>query len=389
MPKTALIFGGGFGGLESAITLAKGGLDVTLVSNREFLFLYPTSIWVPTGEASIADVKLDLADVARRHGFKFRKGALQSFDGPGRKAVVDGEELTADYLVLAVGAGKTKPKGVEHTHTICGEPDATEHFRDALQALVAKEGKGRIAMGFGGNPNDPSAVRGGPAFEMMFNVDTWLRRLGARERFELAFFAPMPVPGARMGEKAVQAVGKLFGKLGVEQRYGKKITEFESKAVVFEDGSRLEADLVMFIAAGDGHPALRASGLPLNAAGFVKIDSGCAVPGFENIYVVGDSAALEGPEFRAKQGHVTEAMARVAAANILAHAQGRPERESYLPHVNILCVMDMGNGAAWVSRTEQKQRMVAMPVFGHWMKKGWGTYFKMSKKGQVPRIPGM
>jgi len=52
----------------------------------------------------------------------------------------------------------------------------------------------------------------------------------------------------------------------------------------------------------------------------------------------------------------------VAAANVVAHSRGKPERESYLPHVNILCVMDMGNGAAWVSRTEEKQSMVSMPV---------------------------
>lgn len=388
MAKSALVLGGGFGGLESAIQLAKGGLDVTLVSNREYLFLYPTSIWVPTGESTMDDVKVDLADLAKRNGFEFRKGAVQSMDPKAKAAVVDGETLSADYLVVALGAAKTKPKGIEHTHTICGEPEATERFRDALQALV-KAGKGRIAMGFGGNPNDPSAVRGGPGFEMMFNVDTWLRRLGLRERFELTFFAPMASPGARMGEKAVAAVGAMFAKLGIAQRYGKKIVGFESGAVLFEEGGRLEADLVMFIAAGDGHPILEASGLPVNAAGFVQIDSGCAVSGFEGVFAVGDSAALEGPEFRAKQGHVTEAMARVAAANIVAHARGRAERESYLPHVNILCVMDMGSGAAWVSRTEKKQTMVGMPVYGHWMKKGWGRYFKLSKKGMFPRLPGM
>ncbi len=388
MSKTALVLGGGFGGLESAIHLAKGGIEVTLVSNRDFLFLYPTSIWVPTGEVGLEDVKVDLADLARRNGFKFRQGAVQSIDGAKRAATVDGEVLTADYLVLAIGAGKMKPKGSEHTHTICGAPEDTEKFRDALQALI-QAGKGRIAMGFGGNPNDPSAVRGGPGFEMMFNVDNLLRQRGLREQFELTFFAPMAVPGARMGERAVAAVGELFGKLGIGQRYGKKIVGFESGAVLFEVGGRLEADLVMFIPAGDGHPLLKSSGLPVNAAGFVQIDSGCAVPGFEGVYAIGDSAALEGPEFRAKQGHVTEAMARVAAANIVAHAAGRAERQSYLPHVNILCVMDMGNGAAWVSRTEAKQRLWSMPVYGHWMKKGWGAYFKLSKKGMFPRLPGM
>jgi sulfide:quinone oxidoreductase len=289
--------------------------------------------------------------------------------------------------MVALGGGKTKPKGVEHTHTLCGEPAAAERFRDALQALAAAGG-GRIAMGFGGNPNDPSGVRGGPAFEVMFNVEHWLRRKGLRDKFELTFFAPMAQPGARMGEKAVAAVGGLFGKLGIGQRYGKKITGFEPGAVTFEGGERLAADLVMFIAAIDGHPAIKASDLPLNAAGFVTIDGGCSVPGFPGVYAAGDAAALEGPEWRAKQGHLAEAMARVAAANIAADAANRVERESYLPHVNILCLMDMGNAAALVKRTEKQQKMTALPA-GHWVKKRWGTYFKMSKKGLVPRLPGM
>ncbi len=43
-------------------------------------------------------------------------------------------------------------------------------------------------MGFGGNPKDTSAVRGGPAFEVLFNVDTYLKKKGVRDNFELDFF---------------------------------------------------------------------------------------------------------------------------------------------------------------------------------------------------------
>jgi sulfide:quinone oxidoreductase len=33
--------------------------------------------------------------------------------------------------------------------------------------------------------------------------------------------------------------------------------------------------------------------------------------------------------------------------------------------------------------------MIPLPLVGHWLKKGWGAYYKLSKKGLVPRIPGM
>jgi sulfide:quinone oxidoreductase len=287
-----------------------------------------------------------------------------------------------------MGGDKLRPKGSEHTHTICGAPEQTVRLREALEALVAR-GSGRIAVGFGGNPKDGSAVRGGPAFELAFNVDALLRRRGLRDRFALTFFAPMASPGARMGEKAVGAIQRMFGRLGIGMRFGKKIASFEPGGVTFEDGSRVEADLVVFVAAGEGHAVVKASGLPRNDAGFVRIDGGCAVPGFPGVWAVGDAAALEGPEWRAKQGHIAEVMARVAAENALAVAEGRPERAGYAGHVNILCLMDMGNGAAWVYRDDEKARMIPLPLVGHWMKKGWGAYYRLSKQRRIPRLPGM
>jgi sulfide:quinone oxidoreductase len=388
MTKTALVLGGGFAGLEAAIQLRKNGLDVTLVSDRPYLFVYPTSIWVATGERSLDQVQLDLADVARRHGFAFVEGAVGSISAARRCAVVKGEERCADHLVVALGGDRLKPRGVEHTFTLGGAPDNAARLQAALESLVAK-GRGRIAMGFGGNPKDGSAVRGGPVFELMFNVDRLLRRRGLRQAFELTFFAPMASPGARMGAKAVEAIGAMFGSLDIHTRFGKKIDGFLPGGVVFEDQSRLDADLVVFLPAGDGHRVIRASGLPVNEAGFAVTDEGCAVPGFPGVWAIGDAAALLGPDWRAKQGHLAEVMARTMAANVLATEEGRPTRESYLPHVGITCLLDMGNGAAYVHRDARKEQVIPLPVIGHWAKKAWGAYFKASKRKLLPRLPGM
>ncbi len=388
MPKTALVLGGGFAGLEAAIQLRRIGLDVTLVSNRPYLFVYPTSIWVATGERTPDQVKLDLADVARRHGFRFVEGAVASVSAARRAALVRGEELRADHLVVAMGGDRLEHRGVEHTFTLGGEPDNASRLRAALDALVVK-GSGRIAMGFGGNPKDGSAVRGGPVFELMFNVDRLLRRRGVRESFELTFFAPMASPGARMGARAVDAIGKMFASLGIRTSFGKKIDRFLPDGVVLEDQSKLDADLVVFLPAGSGHRVLRASDLPVNEAGFVHTDEGCAVPGFPGVWAVGDAAALLGPDWRAKQGHLAEVMARTMAANVRAMEAGRSERETYLPHVSITCLLDMGNGAAYVHRDARREQMIPLPVVGHWVKKAWGAYFKASKRKQMPRLPGM
>ena len=122
MSRHAIVVGGGFAGLEAAIQLRKAGLDVTLVSDRPYLWIYPTSIWVVTGERAFEDVCLDLADVARRHGFTFRQGKVESISAARRTVVVDGQELAADHLVLAIGGQPLRPRGVEHTFGLSGRP---------------------------------------------------------------------------------------------------------------------------------------------------------------------------------------------------------------------------------------------------------------------------
>jgi sulfide:quinone oxidoreductase len=113
------------------------------------------------------------------------------------------------------------------------------------------------------------------------------------------------------------------------------------------------------------------------------------VQGHPWLYAIGDVAALEGPDWKAKQGHIAEVMARTAAEDIERKITGRGERGSYLEEVCILCVMDMGNGAGFIYRNDKRAMFIPMPIVGHWLKKGWGTYYRLRKLGKVPRIPGM
>lgn len=388
--KRIMVLGGGIGGVETAIALRKKGYTVELVSDRDYLFVYPLAIWIPTREKSFDDVGVSLLEIARAHGFSVTIDKVSGIDAASRIITLEkrGPRSDFDYAVLALGAGKMQHKGKEHVLSICGPPEESVRVQERLDALLAK-GTGTIAVGFGGNPKDSSAVRGGPGFEFLLNVHNLLKRKGLRDKFKLVFFAPMPKPGIRMGEKTVGTMDKMFSSLGIEQHVGKKITGFDEQGVVFEDESRVDADLTMFIAAGDGLPMVKASDLPKNEAGFVTVFPTCEVAGHPWLYAVGDVAALEGPDWKAKQGHIAELMARVAASDIHRKETGKGRPESYVDHLSILCVMDMGNGAGFVYRDEKRALFLPMPVVGHWLKKGWGRYFELSKLKKIPRIPGM
>jgi len=388
--KKVLVLGGGFAGVEAAIYLRKQKLDVTLVSDRDYFYIYPTSIWIPTGEVKKRDISVPLIDLSKKHGFKLIIDPVTSFEAKEKKVTLASGKILDEfeYIVLAMGQDKMRHKGIENTLSICGKPEEAEELKVRLDALIEK-GSGKIAMGFGGNPKDTSAVRGGPAFEVLFNVNTMLKKKGIRDKFELTFFAPMAKPGQKMGEKALVMMDKMFGMTDINKKVGSKITEFEKDGIKFEDGTKVESDLVMFISAGTGHSILEASGLPLSEAKFVVTNEYNEIEGFDGIYAIGDSASLMGPEWRAKQGHVAEVMAKNIAHNIFQHMQNMDFKKSYIEHINILCVMDTGDGAAFVHRSNKGGMMIPLPVVGHWMKKGWGWYCKNSKLGRIPRIYGM
>jgi len=387
--KKVLILGGGFAGIHTAIQLQKSGrFDVTLVSDRDYLYLFPISIWVPVREIDFENVKVPLAKIQKQYPFKVIIDSVKEIHTTDHQVVCENQSLNYDYLVVAFGADKMKHKGIENTLSICGKPEISLSIRDGIDALIQK-GSGKIAIGFGGNPKDKSAVRGGPAFELAFNIHNLLKKKKIRQNFELTFFAPMDEPGARMGKNALPMLNKMFDQYKIEKRFGKKITGFEPGSVVFEDESKLEADLTLFIPASTGHHVLQASDLPLTEAGFVLINTDCQIRGFHDVYAIGDISAMEGPEWIAKQGHVAELMGRIAAHNIISTEMGSSTKKHYHESLNILCVMDTGNGAAFVFRNTKKSYLIPMPIVGHWMKRGWGTYSKMTKVGIFRHLSGI
>lgn len=385
-----LILGGGFAGVEAAIKLSKYGYSVQLVSNRDYLFIYPISIWIPVHKKSFSDVQIKLDDLAKKHGFEVIIDEVKEINSGSNEVLLSSGKLSYEYLIVAMGMSKIKMKGLEHTHSICGKPDEAEVIKYELDRLLEK-GSGKIAIGFGGNPKDPTAttVRGGPAFELLFNFSHYLKKKKLRDQFEITFFAPMAEPGKKMGNKPYKKLDLFFNRYGIHVRKGKKITEFTKGAVHFADGSQLDSDLIIFIPGGDGHPVLKSSDLPLSKAGFINIDEYCQVEDVDNVYAIGDITALRGPKWAAKQGHIAEVMADAASYNIHKQIQGKEKRREYKKHLNIICVMDSGDGAAFIKRAPDIELIFPLPILGHWLKKFWGFYYKNSKLKRIPRIPGM
>ncbi|MEZ4908940.1 MAG: FAD-dependent oxidoreductase [Saprospiraceae bacterium] len=385
--KNFIVLGGGFAGVEAAIKLCRYGYDVTLVSNRDYLFVYPISIWIPVKKKKFEDVQIPLKKLANVHGFKLIIDNVIKINHSNQTVELSNQTLEYDYLFIAMGMHKVYTKGLEHTFSICGNPEESLVIEEKLDKLV-KVGHGKISIGFGGNPKDKTAtaVRGGPAFEIIFNISNYLNSKKILNKFELTFFAPMASPGKRMGEDALKKMPSFFKKYKVKTHFGKKISEFQQDKIFFEDGSTIESDLTIYISGGAGHKVISESGLPVNEAGFIKIDEQCRVENHQNIFAIGDIASLPTFDWSAKQGHLAEVMADVSTYNVNNEIKGKSERKSYWDKLSVICLMDSGNGGALIKRDDKSNFLLPLPIVGHWLKKAWGFYYINSKLGKFPNI---
>ncbi|MEN8141417.1 MAG: FAD-dependent oxidoreductase [Thermodesulfobacteriota bacterium] len=383
--KKVIVLGGGFSGVESSIYLSKLGYDVTLVSNRDYLYMYPAAIWVPTREVEFEDLCLPLEDFSRVHGFTLKIDMALSVSSKENKVVfADGEE-EYDYLVLAVGAGKVDISGIEHTRTICGPPEDAVEIKEKIDGMIIGNG-GRIALGIGDNPLDLPSMRIGPAVELLLNLDHYLKKQKVRDKFELSFFCPVENPFAHIGKIVSKLFMGSFKCCDVPPRMGTAIEGFTADSVIFADGTKLESDLIMLTPGAGGHPLFKNSDLPLDEAGYVKIGDNCQVDGLANVFALGDGAEQKGPEWLVRQGHNAVVMGRCAAHNIHALETGKGKQSLYTDHLWLGGLLDDGNGAGFLFKNKKILIVLPLPKLGHWLKKAWVSYWRRSRLNEIPRI---
>ncbi len=376
--RRIVILGAGFAALTAVRTLRRGGVraPITLVSPSATLTYLPSLIWIPAGLRQGADLQVPLADFFARHGVTHLAAQVEAVSDGGRIVETSAGPVANDMLLIATGGRYIrKLPGIEHAIIPCSGIAAAEAVRDRLANMAG----GTIAVGFGANPNEPSAVRGGPMFEFLFGIDTLLRRQGRRERFELVFFNPSTQPGQRLGPKAVGGLLGQMAKRGITTRLGHKMVRFDAQEVVTEGGA-FAADLILFMPGLTGPAWLEASDLPRSAGGFVVATDTCAVPGLERVYVAGDAGSFPGPDWMPKQAHQADLQAKAAARNMAAELAGRPATATFKPE--LVCIVDTLDAGMLVFRTTR--RNFALPRLGpfHHLKRRFEThYLKAYRRG--------
>ena len=366
-PARITVLGAGFGALSAVREIRRRNADVhiTLVAPRAELHYLPGIIWIPSGLRTRADLVVPLDNFLRRMNVDFHAGEVTGLADGGRTVRTTQGDVANDALVIATGGRFIKKlPGIEFAITPCEGIAAAERIRDQLRDMQG----GTIAVGFAGNPNEPTAVRGGPMFEFLFGIDTQLRREGRRDRFELVFFNPSTEPGNRLGPKAVQYLLGEMARRGIRTHLGHKLTRFEADKVVTE-GGEFAANLILFMPGMTGNAWFDATELPRSPGGLLQADAQCRIPGTERAYVVGDSGSFPGPDWMPKQAHMADLQAAAAAENLLDELQGRVPSATF--EVELMCIVDGLDKGTMIWRTPGRNWLLPSTRLFHWAKRGF------------------
>jgi selenide,water dikinase len=283
------------------------------------------------GDYAAAELEIDVASLARRAGASVVLTRAVRIDPVARKIELEGgQALAYDFASLDVGSsvrGLELPGVREHalaTRPIRALVDALESRLDALRAP-------RIAV----------VGAGVAGVELAFGLSA---RLGVRP----CVLGPAIL--ARLGARARAKLCALAERRGIELRAGARAIAVEPGGVVLAGGERFAADLVVWATGAAAPELLRASPLPCDPAGFVRVRAGLQVVESDQLFAAGDCASLENHAWLPKAGVYAVRQGPVLDANLRALAAGRPLRD-YRPQRAFLSLMNLGGrralGAKW------------------------------------------
>jgi NADH dehydrogenase len=307
-PHRVVIVGAGFGGLECALRLKGAPVQITLVDRRNHHLFQPLLYQVATAALNAADIAQPIRAILRKQPNCDVILAEVDFVDAARKRVhfLDGDSLAYDYLVLATGA----------THSYFGNDDwqavapGLKTIEDALEIrkriLFAFEEAERVYQ-------DPVAqkewltfviVGGGPTgvelagaiSEVAFHALTRdFRHVDPRQARVLLLEGAPHILSAYPPELREKA-RKQLGQLGVDVHTDAKVTGIDERGVSvhFKSGEeRIAARTVLWGAGVAASPLARTLGVPLDRAGRVEVTPTLNAPGHDDIFVIGDLAAVK------------------------------------------------------------------------------------------------
>ena len=302
-----IIVGGGFGGLTAAKALRRTPAEVILIDRTNHHLFQPLLYQVATSALFPGQIGFPIRGILRKQkNTTVIQGEVTGVDKERKCVFVTDADraevpVSYDYLILATGA----------THSYFGRDDFAK-FAPGMKSLAdavstrnkilqafelaeAEEDPGRhsdlltfVLVGAG-----PTGVEmaGALAVLVRTTLKADFRRIDpASARIVLVDMAPRVL--TPFSEHLSQAAKQRLERLGVEVRLGHGVEQIDADGVVVA-GERIASKTVIWTAGVAPSPAGKWLQVETDRAGRVRIQSDLRVPGYPEIFVIGDTASLE------------------------------------------------------------------------------------------------
>src|SRR6202158_1349517 len=305
-PHRVVIVGAGFGGLEATFRLAGTPVSITLLDRRNHHLFQPLLYQVATASLATSEIAWPIRYLLRGRPDVTTLFATVGGVDPQAKRVLldDGDALPYDTLILATGArhayfghDEWEPfapglKTLEDATTLRrrilvaferAERESDPQRRAALLTFVII-GAGPTGVELAGTIAELAQDTLPPDFR---NIDT------QKARVVLIEAGPRVLAG--FPEDLSAYAQRSLKSLGVEVVLGQAVTECSADGVVY-DGKKLEAKTLIWAAGVRASPAAEWLGAPADRAGRLQVNPDLTVPGHPDIFAIGDTVAVTGPD---------------------------------------------------------------------------------------------
>lgn len=361
IPKI-VILGAGYGGILTAQRLQKelnyNEADVTLVNRHDYHYI-TTHLHMPAaGTDTIDHARVPISKLIDEFKIDLVKSAVKDIRPHEKKVILEDGTLSYDILVISLG-------GEPETFGIPGMKEHAMTIRSINSVRLIRE---HIEYQFACYKNDSAASRlrfvvGGAGFSGVEFVSELADRLPrlckefdvdpAKVELYNVEAAPTALPG--FDKELVEYAMDVLKNKGIILRIGIPIKECFAGGVIIGDGERIEASTVVWTGGIRGNKLIENAGFEVTR-GRVKVDEYLRAPGYDHIYIIGDSSLVLNKEGRPYPPTAQIAMQQGVncAKNIALSIRGKDLIKFTFSHKGTVASLGKGEAIAIVNGKKWK-----------------------------------
>jgi sulfide:quinone oxidoreductase len=343
MSQTVLILGGGIGGLVAANELRKAlpkTARVVLVERDASFVFAPSLLWLMTGGRTADKISRPLTRVAKKN-IEVVRGEITRIDPDRRVVSVDGQTLTGDALIIALGAElapDTIP-GLAQAGSTFYTLAGAEALRDQLEDFSG----GRLVI----LTAAPAYKCPAAPYEAAMLLEHYCRRRRIRDKTQIDLFAAEPGPMGVAGPDVSKAVRQLVEAKGITYHPEHQVKSVDpvSRTLRFVNGAEATYDLLTYVPPHRAPQVVRDSGL-VTDSGWMSVDRHTLETQFPGVYALGDvvSIPLALGKPLPKAGVFAHDQAEAVARNIARMMTGKGKPATFDGEGE--CFVETGDGKA-------------------------------------------